>query len=85
MGESGTTEGLTSESHNEAMVRAAHHWAGYSNPYISDNPGNIGTSGKETDKHTGYCAQFDIYSETAPKSPWDLYSAPGSPATTRKR
>lgn len=62
-----------SESHNEAMVRAAHHWAGHSNPYISDNPGNIGTSGKETDKYTGYCAQFDIYSETAPKSPWDLY------------
>lgn len=62
-----------SESHNEAMTRDTQRWSGYSNPYISDNPENIGTSGKESDQYTGYCAQFDIYSKVAPVSPRDLY------------
>ena len=59
-----------SESHNEAMTRETQRWSGYSNPYLSDNPGNTGENG---DKDTGYCAQFDIYSAIEPKSPWDLY------------
>lgn len=58
-----------SESHNEAMTRATQKWSGYSNPYTSDNPENTGGS----DKATGYCCQFDIYSPAEPKSPWDLY------------
>lgn len=59
-----------SESHNEAMTRETQRWSGYSNPYLSDNPGNTGRNG---DEDTGYCAQFDIYSAIEPKSPWDLY------------
>lgn len=59
-----------SESHNEAMTRETQRWSGYSNPYLSDNPGNTGKNG---DEDTGYCAQFDIYSAVEPKSPWNLY------------
>lgn len=55
------------------MVNPDYRWIGSSNPYTSDNPGNIGTGRRESDKHMGYCAQFDIYSAVEPVSPRDLY------------
>ena len=60
-----STHYCLSDAHYEAMKNGDYRWIGSSNPYTSDNPENIGTSGKETDQYTGYCYE-NFYSSPPP-------------------
>lgn len=58
-----------SQSHYEAMVSDDNCFAGFSNPYFSDNPSNTGDSGREK---TGCCCQFDLYASEPASTPYKL-------------
>lgn len=61
----------TSKSHYDAMVDGKYVYAGYSNPYLSDNPDNPFAK-KPGANGTKYVCQFDLFTEKQCNSPYEL-------------